>query len=71
MAEKKKFKYIKGGIAEQLKGAISKSGMTHYALGKAANVSPAMIDRFIDGERDLRFSSADKLAGVLGMRLEA
>jgi hypothetical protein len=36
-----------------LRDAIRGSGLTHYALGKAAGVAPAQLDRFVSGERSL------------------
>jgi DNA-binding phage protein len=56
-------------ISGQLKAAIVASGMTHYAIGKAAGVSSGMFLRFISGERDLRLETVDKLAAALGLRL--
>jgi hypothetical protein len=37
-------------IADQLKAAIAASGRTHYDIGKAADVDPATILRFMAGE---------------------
>ena len=62
-------------IDDVLKAEIRKSGLTHYALGKAAGVSPSVIDRFMldpgAGERggDLRLSTAARLAAALGLEL--
>lgn len=62
-------------IDEALKAAIRKSGLSHYALGKAAGVAPSVIDRFMieagEGERggDLRLSTAARLAAALGLEL--
>lgn len=62
-------------IDDALKAAIRKSGLTHYALGKAASVDPSVIDRFMvepgAGERggDLRLSTAARLASALGLEL--
>lgn len=62
-------------LDEALKAAIRKSGLTHYALGKAAGVAPSVIDRFMldpaEGERggDLRLSTAARLAAALGLEL--
>ncbi len=58
-----------GTISGQLKAAIMASGMTHYAIGKAAGVDPGIILRFMTGERDLRLETVDKLAVALGLRL--
>lgn len=56
-------------ISDTLKAAIRSSGLTHYAVGKLAEVSPAQIDRFMSGERDLRLETAAKLAAALGLEL--
>lgn len=58
-----------GGIVETLREAIRRSGRTHYALGKAAGVAPAQLDRFVAGERDLKLATAGKVAGALGLEL--
>jgi Helix-turn-helix len=54
-------------ISGQLKHAIVASGLTHYAIGKAAGVSSGMILRFMAGERDLRLETLDKIAAALGL----
>jgi plasmid maintenance system antidote protein VapI len=56
-------------ISEELIAAIRASGMTHYGLSKVSGVSPNMIDRFVSGERDIRLSTAAKLAAALKLRL--
>ena len=56
-------------ISGQLKAAIVASGLTHYAIGKAAGVSSGMILRFMAGERDLRLETVDKMAAALRLRL--
>ena len=56
-------------ISDQLRQAIADSGLTHYALGKAAGVAPAAIDRFVSGERSLRLDTVDKLCEALGLCL--
>jgi plasmid maintenance system antidote protein VapI len=56
-------------INEALKAAIKASRLTHYAVAKLAEVSPAQIDRFMAGERDLRLDTAAAIAAALGMEL--
>ncbi len=58
-----------GGIEETLREAIRRSGLTHYALGKAAGVAPAQLDRFVAGERDLKLATAARVAEALGLGL--
>lgn len=59
-----------------LRQAITASGLTHYAIGKAAGVAPSQIDRFMlpaddPRNRDLRLETAAKIAAVLGLELHA
>ena len=54
-----------------LKQAIRDSGQTEYQIAKQAGVSQIVISRFISGQRDIRMATADKLAGVLGLKLQA
>jgi DNA-binding Xre family transcriptional regulator len=56
-------------ISESLRGIIRASGMTAYALGKKAAVDPAVIARFVSGERDLRLETVDKLCAALDCEL--
>ncbi len=56
-------------IADQLLAAIQASGETHYAIGKRAGLAPDQIDRFVSGERDIRLSTAAKIAQALGLTL--
>lgn len=56
-------------ISKQLKTAVVRSKRTYYELGKASGVAQEQIARFVRGERDLRLSSAAKLAGELGLQL--
>jgi hypothetical protein len=61
-------------IDAALRQAIKASGLTHYAIGKAAEVAPSQIDRFMlpasdPRHRDLRLATASKIAAALGMGL--
>jgi len=56
-------------ISGPLKLAIKQSGLTHYRIAKDAEITPEQLDRFMSGERDLRLSSADKVASCLGLGL--
>ena len=56
-------------ISEELRQAIKASGMTSYRLGKESKTSPTVIDRFLNGQRDLRLATAAKLAAVLQLEL--
>lgn len=52
-----------------LREAIQASGLTHYAIGQAAGVSPGQTDRFVSGERDLRLGTAARIGEALGLVL--
>lgn len=54
-------------IDDALKAAIKASKLTHYAVAKLASVSPAQIDRFMAGDRDLRLATAAAIAEALGI----
>lgn len=57
------------GIDETLREAIRSSGKSHYRLAKDADVTPAQLDRFVAGERDLTLATAAKVAAALGLAL--
>jgi transcriptional regulator with XRE-family HTH domain len=56
-------------ISDQLRIAIKDSGLSQYAVSKAADIDAGMILRFMSGERTLRLDTVDKLAAALGLRL--
>jgi len=61
-------------IDATLRQAIKASGLTHYRLGQDAGVAPSQIDRFMlpqndPRHRDMRLSTAAKIAAVLGLDL--
>ena len=56
-------------LADKLKAAIAKSGMTIYKLSQASGVHRSQITRFMSGERDLGLAMAEKLCAVLGLEL--
>lgn len=58
-----------GTLAEDLRKAITDSGLTTYAIGKACKISPILINRFMSGERDMRVATASKICEVLGYGL--
>ena len=59
------------GLVDALKRAITKSGLTHYAIGKLAACNPSQVDRFVSGERDLGLETAGRIAAALGLQLVA
>src|SRR5437867_987936 len=60
-----------GGLVEQLKNAISKSGQSLNQLGGAAGVSAGQLSRFVRGERNLSLEAAEKVCAALHLHLVA
>lgn len=58
-----------GPISKGLKEAISERGLTAYAAAKQAGVSVDAVQRFLNDERGLNLTTADKLADALGLSL--
>ena len=58
-----------GMIDEDLRRAILESGLTAYAIAQRCNMGPDPIQRFINGERDMRLATAAKVAKCLGLEL--
>ncbi len=56
-------------LSEQLRTSIRDSGMSCYEIAKQAGTTPAVVGRFLKGERDLRLATADRLAAVLRLEL--
>lgn len=56
-------------LETKLRTAIKASGLTHYAIGKQAAVTPDVLDRFVSGQRGLNLTTASKVAAVLGLDL--
>jgi plasmid maintenance system antidote protein VapI len=57
-------------LQDALKAGIRQSNKTPYQLAKESGVSQPIISRFVNGERDIRLETADKLAAALGLKLE-
>jgi hypothetical protein len=62
-------RYMPADIEDTLRKALAKDGRTHYAIGKASGIAPAVLDRFSTGERSLTLPTAAKLAAELGYQL--
>ena len=56
-----------GNLVDDLKEAIRKSGKTHYRIAKDAGIKPAILDRFMSNERDMRCETAAKVMKALGL----
>jgi ribosome-binding protein aMBF1 (putative translation factor) len=59
-----------GTLSKALREAIQSSGKSVYQIAKAAKVSQIVVSRFLSGERDIRMETADRLAEVLGLKVE-
>lgn len=58
-----------GVLTEELRKAIRESGRTYLEIGKQAQVSALMIERFVMGEKSVPLEIADRLALALGLHL--
>jgi hypothetical protein len=58
-------------LSEPLREAIHHSGKSVRRLAKEAKVSAILLQQFVDGERDLRLATAERLAQILGLKLVA
>ncbi len=58
-------------LSEPLREAITNSGKSVRRLAKDAKVSAIVLQQFLDGERDLRLATAERLALILKLRLVA
>lgn len=54
-------------LRELLRAAIRKSGKSCYELREETGVNHGVILRFLNGERDIRLETAEKLAGAVGL----
>jgi transcriptional regulator with XRE-family HTH domain len=58
-------------MSEALRNAIRQSSHSVDEIAEQARISPAVISRFLAGERDIHLEAADRLASALGMKLTA
>lgn len=58
-------------LTTQLKAAVSDSHLTVNYIAAAAGIPQPVLYRFMTGKRDLKLSSAEKLAEYFGMRFTA
>jgi transcriptional regulator with XRE-family HTH domain len=61
---------VPGSLSETLKKAIRNSGKSEEQIANEAGVAPIVVSQFLAGDRDIRMATADKLAEVLGLKLE-
>jgi transcriptional regulator with XRE-family HTH domain len=58
-------------LSEPLREAITHCGKTVRRLAKDAKVSEIVLQQFLNGERDLRLATAERLALILNLKLVA
>ena len=58
-----------GAVYDQLRKAIQRSGMTHYAIAKQANIDHAQFCRFMQGDSGLSVETIERLAKVLDLKI--
>lgn len=58
-------------LSDALREAIGQYGKSVHRLAKQAKVSEILLQQFLDGQRDLRLATAERLAQVLGLKLVA
>src|SRR5438128_171446 len=58
-------------LSDPLRAAIAQSGQSVHRLAKEAKVSAIVLQQFLDGQRDLRLATAERLVQVLGLKLVA
>lgn len=61
--------WLKMTISEQLLKAIKSAKQTRYAIAVGAGVDHAVLRRFLQGERDIKLRTAEKLAQYLQLEL--
>ena len=55
-------------LSEQIRRAITASGLTLYRISKSAQVDAAALTRFMQG-KSLTLTSVDRIAGVLAFEI--
>lgn len=58
-------------LSEALRSAIRQSTQSADEISEKAKVAPMIVSRFMSGERDIHLGTADRLADVLGVKLES
>lgn len=56
-------------LAEQLRQAIRRSGLTRNQIAKRTDLSYAIVHGFVAGTKDLRLATASKIAAIVGVEL--
>lgn len=55
-------------LSEQIRDAITSSGLSLYRIAKESKLDPAALTRFMQG-KSLTLTSVDRIAGVLGLKI--
>ena len=58
-----------GCISEALRRALRSSPKSIYQICKETEISQIVVSRFLSGERDIRLTTADRLAKALGIEV--
>ncbi|HBN77314.1 MAG TPA: hypothetical protein DD473_16185 [Planctomycetaceae bacterium] len=64
MANKDKLRF-----SDQLRLAISESGMTRYEIAKQTAIDESSLAKFVHGKRGLSIDSIDRLAEILDLSI--
>lgn len=56
-------------VSGQLREVVRARGLSAFAVAKAADVSPSVVTRFVNGERGMNTATLDRVADALGLEL--
>lgn len=56
-------------LTDELRAAIDASPMSRYAICRAIDLDPAVMSRFMSGQRGLSLETLDKLAKLLDLHI--
>ena len=56
-------------MTEQVRTAITKSGMTQAELARETGLTKGALSRFMSGERDMTLRTLHRIAPYIGVRL--
>jgi len=60
---------MKKPFSEQLRQAITASGLSHYAICKACGIDKGNFSRFMAGKIGLSLEKIDLVAALIGLRV--
>ena len=58
-------------LSDQIRRAVDNSGLSHYAVCKAAEIDQGAFSHFMHGRRGLSLESLDRLGVVLNLEVVA